>query len=111
MPLPADDFDESTPPPRRRPAGPPPPPWTDLPPGEPAADLFSQWGREGRVPAGAVLARFRGNLSDRPGLSGLVDAGGREIPAATRQRYRTAAVIVETTRAARWLYFVLTPPE
>ena len=55
-PAPADDFDEHTPPPKTRPKGAPLEAHVTLPPGEDTAGIFAQWDREGRIPAGAVLA-------------------------------------------------------
>ncbi|AWM41749.1 hypothetical protein GobsT_71530 [Gemmata obscuriglobus] len=55
-PKPADDFDENTPPPRGRPQGEPLRKFVELPPGEPVLSLFEQWDKDGKFPAGCVLA-------------------------------------------------------
>lgn len=54
------EFDESTPPPRTRPKGAPLPRCVKLALGEDLKGLFAEWDREGRVPAGSILAQLIG---------------------------------------------------
>ena len=59
--------------------------YVTLPPGEPADAAFAEWGREGRVPAGSVLAEFVGTLDSPSGYRGLKDLSGRRVAVVVRQ--------------------------
>lgn len=52
---PATDFDENTPPPRTRPIGRPVPRHVRLKPGESVVQVYLEWDKQGRIPAGSVL--------------------------------------------------------
>ncbi|VTT96540.1 unnamed protein product [Gemmataceae bacterium] len=100
-----DDFDETTPPPRTRPKGEPLPRCLTVPPGS-MPDLFGEWDRAGRVPAGSVLVRYVGTFGSP---SGYRDVAGEPVPLEVVQRSRSVVTVQETGRLTAWV--VLAPVE